>query len=391
VLELPKRLYYYAVPGRDPQQTGYPHMVIALGEGLKQLGVELFANVDFWRISPEQPDTLFRHDPAVSANDCAIVVLTEDWFHPDRRPFPPQLFDSRRRQLFVYFDSAEDSPHSIRSLPWTSEFAHFDFIFKHNCCRGYKYPANLRPWANGLSERMLRQLDSVPDYRSRQPRTINNFRPTKWKHSVRKATERLFNPRIARIFPVDSSGSTFVYDAKTPYEDLMWRQTGRRHSPAYFETLRTSAACAAFSGFFVAPWSRNPVSRSFRMQRQVLYRTGWRSSRSVEWDSWRFWEALAAGCAVFHLDLGRYGAHPPVQPESWRHYIGVNLEAIDEVIDRIGRDPDVLDRVATEGRRWVLEHYAPRPTAIRFLQVLGDRLRSRVAPELMRGALSHSA
>jgi hypothetical protein len=213
---------------------------------------------------------------------------------------------------------------------------------------------------------------------------VQNFRHGRWKHSVRHRVERCFSPRIARLLPLDTTGNTFEFTARDPYEDLMWRQTGRRHTRVYFETLRSAAACAAFSGFFFAPSSHDPTGLPFRLQRRFFTRSGLASHRVTDWDNWRFWESLAAGCATFHLDLDRYGATLPVRPENWRHYIGVDLSRTDEAIERIESQPGLLEAVGEEGRAWVLRHYAPLPTARRFLELIGPALERRAGARLLR-------
>jgi hypothetical protein len=91
-------------------------------------------------------------------------------------------------------------------------------------------------------------------------------------------------------------------------------------------------------------------------------------------DSWRFWESLAAGCVTFQVDFEKYGLLLPVMPENWRHYIGIDLDNIQETVDRITDDPGILQTISTEGRRWVLEHYTPVPTTLRFFETVGTRL-----------------
>ena len=93
-------------------------------------------------------------------------------------------------------------------------------------------------------------------------------------------------------------------------------------------------------------------------------------TRSVQWDSFRFWEALAAGCAAFNIDLERYGVVLPVMPENWKHYIGINLENVDADIKRLKAEPDCLDRIASAGHKWALENYSPRKLAERMLALV---------------------
>src|SRR5262249_4090009 len=96
-----------------------------------------------------------------------------------------------------------------------------------------------------------------------------------------------------------------------------------------------------------------------------------RPRRSVQWDSFRFWEALAAGCAAFNIDIDYYGAELPVMPKNWVHYFGFDLDRVDSFIERLQEEPGSVERVAREGRRWALTHYSPNATARRFLIGLG--------------------
>jgi hypothetical protein len=89
------------------------------------------------------------------------------------------------------------------------------------------------------------------------------------------------------------------------------------------------------------------------------------------WDSWRFWESLAAGCVTFHVDFDKYGVKLPVMPENWRHYVGIDLDNMQDTVDRIADDPGILEKISAEGRQWAIENYSPVPTALRFLEMLG--------------------
>jgi hypothetical protein len=103
----------------------------------------------------------------------------------------------------------------------------------------------------------------------------------------------------------------------------------------------------------------------------LLARFDPRPERIVQWDSWRFWEALGAGCAAFNLDLERYGALLPVMPVNGRHYFGIDLDRPRHAIERIADDPGCLQRVAAAGREWALANYAPAAMARRFLAEAG--------------------
>jgi hypothetical protein len=94
-------------------------------------------------------------------------------------------------------------------------------------------------------------------------------------------------------------------------------------------------------------------------------------SRCVtQWDSWRLWESFSAGCASIHIDFEMYGLVLPEMPENWAHYIGVDFDNIEESIVKISDQPDLIKKIGEEGRKWAITHYAPKPTAQRFLDTV---------------------
>ena len=106
---------------------------------------------------------------------------------------------------------------------------------------------------------------------------------------------------------------------------------------------------------------------------ELIDRFDARPRRALQWDSFRFWESVAAGCAAFNIDLDYYGVSLPVMPTNGEHYIGVRFDAIDETIDRLAADPGWLERVGAQGRQWALDHYSPRALATRLLEWTGAR------------------
>jgi hypothetical protein len=94
----------------------------------------------------------------------------------------------------------------------------------------------------------------------------------------------------------------------------------------------------------------------------------------VQWDSFRFWETLCAGAVAFNLNLERYGVELPVMPRTWEHYIGVDFDHVEEVIDRLQSEPGLLAHVANGGREWALKYYSPAEMAKRFLQFVDTHI-----------------
>ncbi len=353
--------------------TGFPHLSICLAEGFKKLGIPFYSNINYWKLSPEREEYLFRYDPNVMPEDCSIVILNKDWLVYSV-PFPENLFQHNRKYITVYLDDMDGTKPSLHSH--TAD--NFDFIFKTHCDSGIEYTDNYRPWVFGLSNRILQETTIIPKFEQRKRILLANFRVPQDRlrvanrfvpvdqgllqveqgviiaeYPLRLVVRDYFFPLIHEILSVDKTVDSFDTPPSDSYHYLQWQQTGRRHYPNYYERLKQSAACAAFGGWLVP----KPVTKKTFVE--------W-------WDSWRFWESFAAGCVTFHVDLERYGALLPVMPENWQHYIGIDFDNIQTSVDRIVSEPGILKRISTEGRRWAIENYGPVPTAVRFLKTIGS-------------------
>ena len=373
---LNRTVFFYCFPAGPPERAGYQHEMICLAEGLKALGVQFYSNLNYWRSSLDDDAYLFRHDPAVGPDDCSVVVLSDAW-PIYGKPLPEHLFHSHRKYVTVYIDRAW-SMDGIRTHSFASEFRRFDIVLKAHYNSRCQYPSNLRPWAFGLSNRILQETDKPPALEDRELRLLVNYR---LRHPVRRIVEREFLPIIQNMLPIDDSVDGFDDPPMDSHHHLQWVQTGRRHYPRYYERLKNSAACACFGGVFVPPWPRDTfapptfwdrnLNRLWRVWHRTLNKLVSHPERILQWDSYRFWESLASGCVAFHVDFDKYGCLPPVVPENWRHYVGIDLDNPQEAVDRIADEPDILQRISVEGRRWALENYGPVPIAERFLQIIG--------------------
>ena len=375
------KIYFYCCPEPDNLQDD----IIIIAEGLRALGIPYYASADYWLQSTAPDDYLFRHTPEVSPDDCDIVVLPYTWFNwvllslpaPVRRPFPPGLFKPGRRYRTVYMDTND----GLRTVSWGAEFRQFDVIFRTKLNQRMWRPANLRPWVLGLSNRMLRMTGGGPPFAQRQRRLLVNFGAShNYPHTARIRAHEKFDPVIRPLLALDGTRDDLSQAPADPYDRLMWEQTNHRHSRSYYERLKQSQAVSCFCGELIPPmpW-RDPSQylvggKKAKLKLKLfkfLGRFDPRPERIVQWDSWRFWESLAAGCVAFNLDLPHYGVSLPVMPENWRHYIGVDLANPAPVAARIADDPGCLERIAANGRVWALAHYSPAPMAARFLRELG--------------------
>src|SRR5262249_17524455 len=103
-----------------------------------------------------------------------------------------------------------------------------------------------------------------------------------------------------------------------------------------------------------------------------------RPPRSVGWDSFRFWEALAGGCAAINIDLEHYGVKLPVMPQNRKHYLGLNFARVKQFIEQLRQEPESLSGVARAGKCWAEMHYSPKAVAKRFLRLCGYDAPERV-------------
>jgi len=373
------KVFFYCYP---PKQRGdgsyhkayhyYQHASVVLGEGLKELGIELYSNVNYWKLSPNQDEYLFQHDPAVTPDDCDIVVF--DNIYMLSGTFPENLFHPNRKYLTVFLDISDENPGHLSFRP---EFRQFDFIFKAHRNQRSWYPSNVHPWMFGLSHRMLRELEIVPEFHSRKQHLLVNFRHSQHPHTLRQFIRKHYLPKIQTAFPLDSSVDQpidpLVDEASLDHYTLMQSaQSSGRHFPAYYQRLKQSAACACFGGFFISQLPQNQSTTISHNLRRIITKLGLKTNRIIQWDSWRWWESLAAGCVAFHVDFEKYGFHLPVMPENGVHYIGVDLDNMQASVDRILAEPELLAKISISGRQWALENYSPITIAQYFLKTISD-------------------
>jgi hypothetical protein len=91
-----------------------------------------------------------------------------------------------------------------------------------------------------------------------------------------------------------------------------------------------------------------------------------------QWDSWRLWEAFAAGAAVLHVDFEKHGFMlPGPLPVAMKHYIPVDLRNPRQSLGDILKDTERLREIGEAGRQWALEFYTSKAQAHHMLSQLG--------------------
>lgn len=320
----------------------------------------MFSNIDYWRLSPDSSETLFQHNRSILPADCDVVA-TEHVYIDDTGCLPEPFAVPHHKYRTVFIDSADGW-----RTPALSEYSHgIDLVLKCHCSSRFKYGRNVLPWAFGLSSRVLNALKPPGSFSGREKTILNNFRSF---HSVRQFANNRFLPYLEPTLKIDSSVETETPDGA--YDRLMWEQSGRRHYPAYYGRLSRSAACSAFGGYFVPAFSSSLDSLALRAAYRVIAKTHLKTRSVAQFDSWRFWESLAAGCLTFHVDLSLYGCELPVMPRNGEHYFGIDLKMPKREAERILEREPSFETIAASGRRWAVENYTPEATARRFQKCL---------------------
>ena len=372
VSSTPKVFFYTSDTSEISEVTTFHHLLVDLAEGFKHLGIQYYSNNNYWKSSPDKDEFLFQKNPNIKHQDCEIVVLDRLWFEL-YESLPNGLFSSDRQYITVFMDCSD----GIRTSSWLPEFRQFDFIFKTHYIKDFWYPSNVYPWVFGISSRMLEALGEYKKFEHREKKILLNFKyhrsMYKYSHSLRKFVVKTLVPSIQDVFQIDTTmEDRYIPPEVDPYSYLMWRQTGRRHIPSYYKRLCSSQACAAFGGNFLAPRFTDGNSKFMYLSSRVVDELGISTRRIAQWDSWRFWESLTAGCVTFHVDFQKYGFVLPVMPSNWQHYVGIDLNNIQDSIDKICDSPGLLDKISHQGMTWAIDNYSPKAISKRFLETVLD-------------------
>ncbi len=325
---------------------------------MRELGIQYYASCNYWLNSTDAEDYLLRENKDVEPDDCDVVVVESSYIAV--KGLPGTISSKKRRFIAVLIDNAD----GVRTLSHSKISRKFDIVLRTHYNVNDVYASdNVKPWAFGLSNRILRELETVSEWSERNKKILVSYG---CMHPLRRRVVREVVPLLQAYFEVDDSVDE--KSTEDEYHELMWRQTGRRHYLSYYHRLRNIAACAAFGGLTPPVWEVEPglIKRLWRRRKE-----GYKKRVLLQWDSWRFWESLAAGAVTFHVDFEKYGLQLPVMPENGKHYIGVDMDNIDKSL-AIVSDENRMKEISVAGREWAIENYPPVATAKRLLDFISQ-------------------
>ncbi len=323
---LRKHGIYFYFPEKTISEDVEQYTTMIIVAGLRELGYPCYSNVAHPLLAAK-PITQVQ-------NDFVVLDVTQ-------ANYSAQLMDAfanlKCRGKLLH-SRADTNSEMITHDTVTALMAHESrfIVFKQR----------RQPWAFGLSDKWVKRHANTVPFSERRPVIVRNFRPS-MAQGVRAALDLALIPHLEKHFTIHRAIDV------SSYPDL----------------LANSIGCVAYGGEFTSDLLKNsyfqqyPSIRQLGSQRQLLLDTV-----VVRWDSWRFWESLAAGCLTFHLDFEKHGFRLPEMPLPWIHYIPVDLAdpqgCIEQLMDRRAE----WAAIAEAGRNWALAHYTPGPTAKRFIQ-----------------------
>ena len=317
----------------------YSYAAINLATGLDQLGIPVKGTIGYH--SPVHSEFVFKQDvvdPDVALRVIDIVDGGFDYKKPFTTDYPREntaiLNMTNDADAFLYYGDLR--------------------VFRAHSGLNLVYPYHYEPIGFGISD-FLRKLASLSlGKKNRSPVFIRNFLPG-MNQGIRQTLDATLLPMLEIFHNVDKSECT------------------RETRPAeYFDRLSNSLGSLVYGGNFMHRLDERDLMIKAGIEpgdAQQLLDCKYKSEVVViRWDSLHFWDALATGTLAIHLDFNKYGLHLPKMPNSWEHYIGVDLDNIQGTIERMEAEWNRLPDIAQAGKEWALEHYTPIPTAKRFLE-----------------------
>lgn len=226
-------------------------------------------------------------------------------------------------------------------------------LFAAHNSRAAVKPGKRVPIAFGLPQKLVTNTEGAPAFQERTQHALHSFRPT-LQQGVRALLDLAFVPALETHVPIQR--------VNLPPKD-------------YLHTLKHSQVCLCYGGDFYSPVQGNDWFAKNQPDVAAMHAFEHLEDAAVlRWDSWRFWEALVAGCVAVHLDFEKYGFDLPVMPEPWVHYVPLDLGNLQGCADELWARRDEWPTIVAQGRSWVVEHYTPAPTARRVLSTLAEVL-----------------
>lgn len=329
--------------------------VACLMQGLATLGISVLTNIDpkadTNRYGILHPFSRFESPNIHYMPNLAEIVLPDSPIIVDTSFIDGWALQPENR-LVVAIDVGDLANH--KDLSWSNLCftAHVVHILDRKEDNRYPFPM-------GISQELY-DFDISKYDKKDSDIILNNFQPS-FNQQVRDALQLALIPALAEYFTVD-------------------RRIELSHEE-YITALACSGGILTYGGAFISAmlkrnyWREKMQEGTLAVAAQFDFENLDISSIGIgRWDSYRFYEACALGCAPITLDFDYYGLVLPVNPTPWVHYIPITFHKIEstvaELYNRCQDNPAYLKEVGANARDWVRFNYSPVAIAKYVLDII---------------------
>jgi hypothetical protein len=361
------KILFFLVPYNSPTNAFYHHNSVALSEGFEELGVTFFGNINYW-YDLDLKEWLIKAKPKNYVAD--VHIYSSSYFRES-----PALLDSIDYGRVNVLIDMEDG---LSTSAVQSKYEKFDLILRSHFSRFINYPKNVVPWAFGLTNRIIHEVECGAKLTSKRS-VLNTFRVP---HMIRDLLCKSFQKSLRNEIPVidfESDSLEIEEDDFVNENPSYWAQTGRRHNSKFYNELNRHRFAYAFGGNVAYLPDGREFNARLKRKLNTLYRktlnlhsdNSGRSFFIYQFDSWRFWEALYSNSIPLQLDFLHWGFVLPTMPDPSTHYLGIKhldcREAAQKVLNMSESD---ARRVSSSGKSWCLTNYGPRAVAERLIHMI---------------------
>ncbi|MFO0320985.1 MAG: glycosyltransferase [Bacteroidota bacterium] len=364
-----KIVKFFITPVYPYGNDHYYHEMIALAEGFQELGFKVIGNCNYWW-QPEYnsfliPDELSNNDFDIAIYDYRYVTSFAHLLF--RKGYPN--FDKTKKHILV------DRNDWIQPIWWKNkDYDIFDVIFAGNIYNDVTYANNIKPWAIGLTNRIIKSVDTHYNSKFEREKTVGtNFRVD---HNMRGYLLKNLKQDLVTYPVVEKlTNSNFT----TEKDSFYYKSSTRRHNPDYYKILCEQSFFLAFGGYYeFKPFRYLPYSFTDKVIRKPAY---WRykslKRKDLDFsnqififqhDNFRFWEVLYSGSIAINLDLEYWKFLLPAMPISGEHYLGIKKlkkHQLEDVLKNLGQNE--IDQISRNAQEWVFENYSSKAQAQRIL------------------------
>jgi len=346
----------------------YQHEIIQLAEGFKEIGIPFYGNCKYW-YSHESGDYLIRDKKSKPAS---VNIFSSDFVRWNS-DYEKEITNKKINILVDSDDGYLTIGHHV--------YNKFEFVLKCHMIKHINYPFNFKPWAFGLTNRIINKILESKKIKVKKSTLVNYRVYYDTRFLAKNQLDPLINEKYRVINWVSDPYKKHSKDRLINEKESAsyWWQTGSRHDTKYYEKLNESSFTYCFGGPIVRKNNLIQLTHNSKIVNRIERRIGRYLAQSgkthnlinYQYDSWRLWESLLSNTIPIHNDFENSGYILPINPENGIHYIGVkdyNFKNCAEAINEL--DSNEINNISENGYDFALKYYSPRIAAERFIDYI---------------------